>query len=141
MTAGAVPPPAVTERQPGRARASLYAPLGWGIVRAPLLAVEARDAAGKTIAGSLLPRDARVRAARGGRGRAGGAPSGAPPAVELLDSLAAAGRLERTIAEICRSHVHLHTNRLLGSEPEDEQLVLELLRRTRDGLERSPVGE
>ncbi|MER6578555.1 lantibiotic dehydratase [Nonomuraea sp. NPDC001023] len=35
---------------------------------------------------------------------------------------------------VCRSHVHLHCNRLLGTGHELEHRVLELLRRTRDGL-------
>ncbi|RBQ16666.1 hypothetical protein DP939_28670 [Spongiactinospora rosea] len=35
---------------------------------------------------------------------------------------------------VCRSHVHLHCNRLLGTGHEPEHRVLELLRRTREGL-------
>jgi hypothetical protein len=33
----------------------------------------------------------------------------------------------------------MHANRLLGTDPLHEQLVLQLLRRTRDGLSRAPV--
>ena len=37
--------------------------------------------------------------------------------------------------DLYRSYIHMHINRLLGTGREDEQLVLELLRRTRGGLE------
>jgi thiopeptide-type bacteriocin biosynthesis protein len=59
------------------------------------------------------------------------------PAADLR-GLARAGRLAAPIDVICRSIVHLHCNRLLGSEPPSEQLVLGLLLRTREGLERAP---
>jgi thiopeptide-type bacteriocin biosynthesis protein len=55
------------------------------------------------------------------------------PAAALLDSL------ERPRTQLCRTYVHLHVNRLLGTDPADEQLALELLRRTREGLLRAPI--
>ncbi|MFI7465987.1 lantibiotic dehydratase [Nonomuraea sp. NPDC049646] len=57
-----------------------------------------------------------------------------------LTSLLAARRRglpsTRPSPEVCRSHVHLHCNRLLGTGHELEHRVLELLRRTREGLAR-----
>ena len=41
-------------------------------------------------------------------------------------------------ADLCRSLVHLHLNRLLGADPRGEQLTLELLRRTRESLRAAP---
>ncbi|MEU8398988.1 lantibiotic dehydratase [Nonomuraea sp. NPDC048892] len=71
---------------------------------------------------------------------------GTTPDDRALASLLAARRLalpsDRPAPEVCRSHVHLHCNRLLGTGHELEHRVLELLRRTREGLSRrSPVGE
>ena len=37
-------------------------------------------------------------------------------------------------------YLHLHANRLLGTNPSHEQLALELLRRTHEGLIRAPVN-
>jgi thiopeptide-type bacteriocin biosynthesis protein len=39
--------------------------------------------------------------------------------------------------DLYRSYIHMHINRILGTGREDEQLVLEQLRRTRDGLEQT----
>jgi len=61
-------------------------------------------------------------------------------AAALLKSLEHDDLLHRPLAQLCRSYIHLHVNRLLGTNPADEQLVLQLLRRTREGLRRAPVG-
>jgi thiopeptide-type bacteriocin biosynthesis protein len=42
--------------------------------------------------------------------------------------------------DLYRSYVHMHFNRILGTGREDEQLMLELIRRTRDGLGRSQIN-
>jgi thiopeptide-type bacteriocin biosynthesis protein len=62
------------------------------------------------------------------------------PLAAELDALAAGGRLTRPKAELCRSFVHLHCNRLLGSGPPFEPRLLGLLLRSREGLERAPVA-
>jgi class I lanthipeptide synthase len=53
-----------------------------------------------------------------------------------LASLAAGGR---TVEELAGSFVHLHCNRLLGPDPAAERLVLGLLLRTWESLDRAPV--
>jgi thiopeptide-type bacteriocin biosynthesis protein len=63
-----------------------------------------------------------------------------PPAT-LLGSLERDGRIHRPRAQLCRSYIHLHTNRLLGTDLQHEQLVVQLLTRTREGLRRAPVVE
>jgi thiopeptide-type bacteriocin biosynthesis protein len=63
----------------------------------------------------------------------------APPAA-LLGSLERDGRLHRTRSQCCGSYIHLHANRLLGTDPQHEQLVMQLLRRTSEGLRRAPAG-
>ncbi|MEA2126111.1 MAG: lantibiotic biosynthesis protein [Solirubrobacteraceae bacterium] len=55
----------------------------------------------------------------------------------LIPAGAQLGSLDRTRAQLCRSYIHLHANRLGPSVP--EQRVLQLLRRTREGLSRAPV--
>lgn len=62
----------------------------------------------------------------------------APPAA-LLRSLERDGLLHRTRPQCCGSYIHLHANRLLGTEPQHEQLVMQLLRRTGEGLRRAPA--
>jgi lantibiotic biosynthesis protein len=62
------------------------------------------------------------------------------PLAERLAALEAAGRLDSPLALLCRSYVHLHFNRLLGNGPPSEGLLLGLLLRAREGLERAPVG-
>jgi len=47
---------------------------------------------------------------------------------------AEAGDLSQTPTAMYRSYVHLHCNRLLAADPSAEDLVLELLKRTRYGL-------
>ena len=54
----------------------------------------------------------------------------APIAAEL-SSLERDNRLYRSRAQILRAHVHMHANRLLGTDARNEQLTLRLLRRTR----------
>nr|SBO96043.1 Lanthionine biosynthesis protein LanB [Nonomuraea gerenzanensis] len=67
-------------------------------------------------------------------------PPGTTAHDRALASLLAARRralpATRPAPEVCRSHVHLHCNRLLGAGHEAEHRVLELLRRTREGLTR-----
>ncbi|WP_445517470.1 lantibiotic dehydratase [Streptomyces sp. NEAU-174] len=62
------------------------------------------------------------------------------PAVDLLTALRDINRLHRPYGDLCRAHVHMHLNRLLGADPAEEHTVLDLLRRTREGLARSPVA-
>jgi lantibiotic biosynthesis protein len=62
------------------------------------------------------------------------------PAAALLGSLERDGRLDRSRGQLCRSYIHLHANRLLGTDLQHERLVLQLLRRTREGLNRAPVA-
>jgi lantibiotic biosynthesis protein len=61
------------------------------------------------------------------------------PVAELLHALEDERRLQHPVAELCRSYLHLHANRLLGTSPPQEELALQLLRRTREGLLRAPV--
>ena len=42
-------------------------------------------------------------------------------------------------SELAASFAHLHCNRLLGTDPAAERLVLGLLLRTRESLERAPL--
>ncbi|MFI1154947.1 lantibiotic dehydratase [Streptomyces sp. NPDC020817] len=58
------------------------------------------------------------------------------PAAALLDSLTRRDRLSRTRIELCRSYVHMHLNRLLGTDPAQEHMTLDLLRRTHESLAR-----
>lgn len=60
------------------------------------------------------------------------------PARQLRESMES-GHLTQLPAELYRSYVHLHCNRLLGSDWSTEQMVLGLLLRTREGLERAPA--
>ncbi|MGR4877866.1 lantibiotic dehydratase [Streptomyces sp. LARHCF249] len=62
------------------------------------------------------------------------------PAVDLVTSLRLNGELCRSGEELCQSYVHLHANRLLGTDAPGETLALELLRRTRAGLARAPLA-
>ena len=62
------------------------------------------------------------------------------PTAELLRALAGSNRLQHPRGVLCRSYLHLHANRLLGTNPSHEQLALELLRRTHEGLIRAPVN-
>jgi lantibiotic biosynthesis protein len=64
----------------------------------------------------------------------------APPAT-LLGSLERDGLLHRPRMRLCRSYLHLHANRLLGADLQHEQLVVQLLARTREGLRRAPVAK
>ena len=61
------------------------------------------------------------------------------PLAALLSSLERDNRLYHPRAQLWRSHVHLHANRLLGTDPRREQRTLQLLRRTRAGLSRAPM--
>jgi thiopeptide-type bacteriocin biosynthesis protein len=60
-------------------------------------------------------------------------------AAELLRFLEDSDRLRRPRTVLCRSYLHLHANRLLGTNPSHEQVALELLRRTTEGLLRAPM--
>ena len=61
------------------------------------------------------------------------------PLAARLRALADEGQLGRPLTELCRSHVHLHCNRLLGPGPPYESQILGLLLRTRESLERAPL--
>lgn len=60
------------------------------------------------------------------------------PASRLLGSLRHRKLLYRPHAELCRSYVHMHINRLLGFDPTQERTALDLLRRTHESLARFP---
>ena len=60
------------------------------------------------------------------------------PVAARLDALAREGRLGRAKASLCESYVHMHCNRLLGTEA-DEERVLRFARRTRESLSRAPA--
>ncbi|MFD4656354.1 lantibiotic dehydratase [Kitasatospora sp. NPDC058444] len=62
------------------------------------------------------------------------------PAIDLIDSLHRDQALWCSRDELCRSYVHLHANRLLGTDTSGESMALELLRRTRAGLARAPLA-
>jgi lantibiotic biosynthesis protein len=61
------------------------------------------------------------------------------PTAERLSTLEADGHLWHPRTVLCRSYLHLHANRLLGTNPSHEQIAHELLRRTHEGLTRAPV--
>jgi thiopeptide-type bacteriocin biosynthesis protein len=63
------------------------------------------------------------------------------PVARTLSSLERDGALQRPVRELAPSFVHLHINRLLGTDRATENTVVELLRRTREGLSRSPAGK
>jgi lantibiotic biosynthesis protein len=58
------------------------------------------------------------------------------PVAQRLAQLTAAG--DRALQDLAASFVHLHCNRLLGADPAAERLVLGLLLRTRESLDRAP---
>ncbi len=62
------------------------------------------------------------------------------PVAKRLALLAEHGELGQDLDVLCRSYVHLHCNRLLGSGASTEPLVIGLLRRLRAGLARAPVS-
>jgi thiopeptide-type bacteriocin biosynthesis protein len=57
-----------------------------------------------------------------------------------LDDLARAGQIDLPKIELCRSYVHMHCNRLLGTEVAVEKRVLCLASRTLESLSRAPVS-
>lgn len=57
----------------------------------------------------------------------------------LLDQAAARGALARPASTIYHSYVHMHCNRFWGIDRTAEQQTLQLLLRTRVGLERSSI--
>jgi thiopeptide-type bacteriocin biosynthesis protein len=59
--------------------------------------------------------------------------------VARLHTLEDSGGLGRPLASLCRSYLHLHANRLLGTSQPNERLALQLLRRTRESLLHAPV--
>lgn len=61
------------------------------------------------------------------------------PVGKHLQGLTERGELTQEPEALYRSYVHLHCNRLLGSGTPLEQLILGLLLRVREGLERSPL--
>jgi thiopeptide-type bacteriocin biosynthesis protein len=60
------------------------------------------------------------------------------PVADRLRNLADQGELTQKPSVLYSSYVHLHFNRLLGSDAVSEQNVLGLLLRTREGLDRTP---
>jgi thiopeptide-type bacteriocin biosynthesis protein len=62
------------------------------------------------------------------------------PIRHRLDDLEARGDLGQSRERLYRSHVHLHCNRLAGSDRSIEERALGLLLRTRHGLRRAPVA-
>jgi thiopeptide-type bacteriocin biosynthesis protein len=62
-------------------------------------------------------------------------------AAQELASLRRRDLLARTPTDLYRSFVHLHLNRLLGPDAAREQLIMELLLRTRESLVRTPSAE
>jgi lantibiotic biosynthesis protein len=62
------------------------------------------------------------------------------PAAALLQDLALHGGLEQPRERLYQSYVHLHCNRLVGAAASLEERVLQLLRRTQEGLSRAPLS-
>jgi thiopeptide-type bacteriocin biosynthesis protein len=62
-------------------------------------------------------------------------------AASRLDRLQYEGRLQQPKSLLCRSYLHLHHNRLLGGGPPHEDLILGLLRRAREGLDKAPIRQ
>ena len=62
------------------------------------------------------------------------------PMAARLDALARQSELSQPKASLWRSYVHLHCNRLLGTDSSLEERALQLLRRTREGLSRMPLA-
>ena len=58
---------------------------------------------------------------------------------ERLLWLAEQGELNQTMDMLLNSYLHMHFNRLFGSDHSAERRALGLLLRTREGLERSSV--
>ncbi|MCX5441276.1 lantibiotic dehydratase [Streptomyces sp. NBC_00056] len=61
-------------------------------------------------------------------------------AIGQVTSLHHNGTLWRSHEALCHSYVHLHANRLLGTDPFGEALALELLRRARTSLIQAPLA-
>jgi thiopeptide-type bacteriocin biosynthesis protein len=57
-----------------------------------------------------------------------------------LDALARQNELSQPTASLWHSYVHLHCNRMLGTDVSLEERALRLLRRTREGLSRSALA-
>jgi lantibiotic biosynthesis protein len=61
------------------------------------------------------------------------------PVARRLGELVERGELGQPRAMLYRSFVHMHCNRLLGSEQATEEQALGLLVRTREGLDKAPL--
>jgi thiopeptide-type bacteriocin biosynthesis protein len=61
------------------------------------------------------------------------------PIAQRLDGLTERGELGQPRSKLYQSFVHLHCNRLLGSDWSTERQVIGLLLRTREGLDRAPL--
>ena len=57
-----------------------------------------------------------------------------------LDALAAANELFQPKSVLVRTCVHLHLNRLLGTNQSTEDQILDLLGRTRHALDQAPLS-
>jgi thiopeptide-type bacteriocin biosynthesis protein len=62
------------------------------------------------------------------------------PVAQNLQHLAAQGVLSQSFDTLLASFIHLHVNRLTGLDLQTEQRALSLLLRTRESLERAPLG-
>jgi thiopeptide-type bacteriocin biosynthesis protein len=62
------------------------------------------------------------------------------PLGKHLHELAERGELTKEPTALYSSYVHLHCNRLLGPGTSLEQLIMSLLSRVREGLQRAPLG-
>ncbi len=56
-----------------------------------------------------------------------------------LKALADTGRLEQPLDDLLGSFVHLHFNRLGAAAAEAEPIILSLLLRTRESLQKAPI--
>lgn len=65
--------------------------------------------------------------------------AGLVPIVSQLTEALESGSLTQPASELYRSFVHMHCNRLLGTDPETEKKVLGLLKRTREALNKAPI--
>ncbi len=61
------------------------------------------------------------------------------PAAQEMRVLAGEGRIDQPLDRLFASYVHLHLNRMGGSDHASEQRLLGLLSRTRDSLQKAPL--
>jgi thiopeptide-type bacteriocin biosynthesis protein len=61
--------------------------------------------------------------------------------VDALRKLESAGELSQSFDSLCASFIHLHVNRMGGTDSLSEQWLLSLLHRTREGLQKAPATQ